>query len=195
MAGKIIFNGRVYRSVAEMPPDERKSYESLIEFCADKNLDGVPDLFQQGKMGGIKQAFEFAKEMSKVSQRGSAWSQDSLLAIRITDSKIFVNGRAFNSVDEMPSEVRQAYEQTIDSVDPGSVDIYEEPWREVKRDTYFTPHEDAMFSSQPADPSFSDVTEMIDTNTSLVIVIAAICVLCAAVTLWLVISGTLPGFG
>ena len=95
----------------------------------------------------------------------------------------------------MTPEVRQAYDEIIDSVDPDAFEIYEEPWREVNRDDYFTPREDAAFSSQSVDPSFSDVTEMIDTNTNLIIVIAAICVLCVAMTLWLVVSGTLPGFG
>ena len=177
-----------------MPPDVRKLYENLNAFLADANQDGVPDLLQQGGLQGIRQAFEFAKDMSKISQGGATWTQESLLAIRITDSKIFVNGRAFDSVDEMPPELRQAYEQIIDSIDPGSAEIYEEPWREVKRDAYFTPHEDAMFSSQPLDPSFNDVTEMIDTNMNLIIVIAAICVLCVTMAVWLLVSGTLPAF-
>ncbi len=192
MAEKIIFNGRIYHSVAEMSPEARKLYESIIELCVDENQDGVPDLLQRGGLRGIKQAFEFARDLSKIGQGGETWAQENLVAIRITDSQIFVNGRAFDNVDEMPPEVKQIYEQTVNSISLEDVETFDEPWRKVKREAYFTPHEDAMFSSQPVDPSFNDVTEMIDTNTNLIIVIAATCVLCVAIAIWLIVYGAIP---
>ena len=43
----IIINGKTYNSLDEVPPDERKMYESLLgSVFADADHDGVPDVLQ-----------------------------------------------------------------------------------------------------------------------------------------------------
>ena len=47
----ITVNGQTYRSVEEMPPDVRQTYEQLMSrMRADVNQNGIPDVFE-GKPG------------------------------------------------------------------------------------------------------------------------------------------------
>src|SRR6476620_2810800 len=44
---KIVFNGREYQGLDQMPPEVRQQYLSLIKnFGGDSNNDGVPDLLE-----------------------------------------------------------------------------------------------------------------------------------------------------
>jgi hypothetical protein len=98
---KIIFNGREYSSVDEMPPDVREAYERITRTFADSDGDGVPDVLE-GLAGNT---------------------------VSTTTSKIVVNGREYSSVDEMPPDVRQIYERMAemraDSDGDGMPDIFE----------------------------------------------------------------------
>src|SRR5687767_3000039 len=42
----ITVNGRTYQNVDEMPPDVRRQYEQVMSLMADRNNDGVPDIFE-----------------------------------------------------------------------------------------------------------------------------------------------------
>ena len=43
----ITVNGQTYRSVEEMPPDVRQTYEQLMSRVrADRNQNGIPDVFE-----------------------------------------------------------------------------------------------------------------------------------------------------
>ena len=101
MESKIIFNGREYASVNEMPPDVRQAYERTMRIFADSDGNGVPDVLEG--LGGNTAS--------------------------TTMSKIVVNGREYASVDEMPSDARQVYERMMkmraDSDGNGVPDIFE----------------------------------------------------------------------
>lgn len=45
----IIFNGRTYNSLGEMPVSERQAYEQMLHIFVDKNGNGIPD-FMEGDM-------------------------------------------------------------------------------------------------------------------------------------------------
>ena len=45
----IIFNGKSYNSLEEMPEKERKAYDQMMDIFADKNGNGIPD-FMEGDM-------------------------------------------------------------------------------------------------------------------------------------------------
>jgi len=118
-----------------------------------------------------------------------------MAVIRISESKIHVNGREYHHVDEMPPDIRRIYGQVIENVDPTEFDIYDEPWRETKRDEYFKPHDDELMPSQPqsltATPS---VIEEVSSNRNLVILlIVASVILCFGVIVWLITSGFFTG--
>jgi hypothetical protein len=48
---KIVFNGREYASVDEMPPDVRKAYDEAMQLFADADHDGIPDIVQKHGVG------------------------------------------------------------------------------------------------------------------------------------------------
>lgn len=194
MDEKIIFNGRVYSSEAEMPSNVREAYNRINKLFVDANQDGIPDFIQQGGLAGIKDVFTFAKDLSKTAQSGQPINPDQFTVIRISNQNININGREFSNVDEMPSDIRQAYERIIGEVDPGEFEIYEEPWRESERQEYFQPHDDVIRPSQPQSMSSGSVIENVSSNIGLMIAISALAVLCVGAVLWLAFTRALPGF-
>lgn len=89
----IVFNGKSYASIDEMPPEERKVYEQVVGMFADKNQDGVPDVF------------EGARGIGEVNVHSVSISSDQ--------AQIVVDGKAYSSADDMPADVRQNYNQAM----------------------------------------------------------------------------------
>ena len=89
MNEKIVFNGKTYASLDEMPPKERKAYEAITSAFADRDANGVPDLF------------EGATKMSA----GSA------------PAKIIYEGKMYESLDELPPEARLKYQAAMAKLD------------------------------------------------------------------------------
>jgi hypothetical protein len=75
----IIFNGKTYNSIEEMPSNEKQAYEKLMNIFVDKNGNGVPD-FMEGDM--VKNV------MSAVT------------------SNININGQMYGGMNELPDDVR-----------------------------------------------------------------------------------------
>jgi RNase P/RNase MRP subunit p29 len=98
---RIVFNGREYSSADDMPPDVREAFERTMRLTADSDRNGVPDVFE-GRDGNVTS---------------------------VTRQKIVVNGREYGSVEEMPPDVRQAYERMrsafVDSDRDGVPDMFE----------------------------------------------------------------------
>ena len=84
---KINFNGQEYDSPEAMPPDVRQMYQMMINMLADNNQDGLPDIFAGGTSNGKSTLFQ--------------------------TTQFIVDGRAYNSLDELPAEARRKYEQEL----------------------------------------------------------------------------------
>jgi hypothetical protein len=187
MAERIIFNGKVYRSVSEMSPDVRQLYERIERLIQDADRDGVPDIMQRGGLEGIKEAFGFLKDMSKMRQVGQ-WTADQLVIIKETDTSITINGKTFRNINEMPSDVRAVYQKAVSQADPASIGIYDEPWRERKRESYFTPHDDEISKSRYNMPTSSNVIQPENTNISLLLAIVLAVLVCVGAGVYFYIS-------
>jgi hypothetical protein len=87
MQQNIVFNGKSYRSLEEMPPEVREAYESVMQIMADQNQNGVPDLFE-GRLGA---------KVQKVD--------------------IVFNGQAYEKLSELPPEAREKYQQMMGKYD------------------------------------------------------------------------------
>ncbi|MCA1554633.1 MAG: hypothetical protein LC737_09675 [Chloroflexi bacterium] len=81
----VVFNGKTYNSVDEMPPDARNGYEQAMSVFADKNQNGVPDIFE-GK---------------------------NVAATNFTTSTIIYEGKTYNSADELPPEAKAKYDAAL----------------------------------------------------------------------------------
>ena len=76
----IVFNGKTYNSLEEMPANERQAFEQLTSMLVDKNGNGIPDFLE----GDI-----VANVMTAVT------------------SNINYNGQVYNGMDELPPDVRE----------------------------------------------------------------------------------------
>ena len=86
METRIVINGREYRSVDEMPVDVRRQYERAMATLADRDGNGVPDVFE-GK--------------ARPPQ-----SPDGRVTILQRSSRYVVNGREYDRLEDVPAEVR-----------------------------------------------------------------------------------------
>lgn len=173
MAETIYFNGKKYDSVADMPSSVRQMYEKFNRFLVDENKDGIPDLMQSSSLSGLKDTFNMIKDVAQYSST-EGFEQNQLSIIRVTDTGIYVNGKGYNSVDEMPSHVRQSYQQVVSSAQDGRSEIYDEAWREVNRDEFFKPHDDEILNPQiTRQRSHRNAPiETVDSNSRFILLIA-----------------------
>ena len=91
MNNQIIFNGKTYNSVEEMPAQERQAYEAIMGAFADKDRDGMPDMLQGGGL-----------------TTGS---------VQVEGVPVFYQGKAYQNLDELPPEARARYEEAMRQLD------------------------------------------------------------------------------
>ena len=102
----IVIDGKTYKSVEEMPEDVRKNYESAMSQLADKDRDGVPDILEN------------LVNLTDQNKDGMPDTFEGLTANVITSSaKIIANGTEYNSLDELPPDIRAKYEQAMGTLD------------------------------------------------------------------------------
>ena len=89
MTTRITFNGKQYGSVDEMPPDVRRAFERAADLLKDEDDDGVPDIVQDG-----------TGSVTHVQQ--TTYSH---------------NGQEYNSIEEMPPQVRKDFERLMGPFD------------------------------------------------------------------------------
>ena len=82
---RITVDGKTYASVEEMPADVRREYEETIgRLLADRDGNGVPDVFESGTVEGA--------DVARVT----------------TTSEVYeINGRRYDSLDDVPPEFRE----------------------------------------------------------------------------------------
>jgi len=100
MSQKIVFNGQEYDSVDAMPPAVRRQYEDVMRLVRGEDGGKVESLVEPGSLSKV------VKVTTKVRTR------------------IVVNGKEYHSVDEMPAQVRAAYDRALAQAggDPSSAD-------------------------------------------------------------------------
>ena len=100
MSAHIIFNGKTYNSIDDMPPEARQAYEKALALLADQDANGVPD-FLDGLLN------------DQVPGEG----MEPLNTFSTFNTQIVHNGQTYASVDEMPAEARRDYEQAMAAFD------------------------------------------------------------------------------
>lgn len=77
---QIIFNGKSYNSLEEMPANEREAYESMFKIFQDANGNGIPDFLEGDIAKNVTTAFSNA---------------------------VHYNGAVYSNLDELPPEARE----------------------------------------------------------------------------------------
>jgi len=100
----IVIDGKTYKSLDEMPEDVRRNYESAMRNF-DKNQNGTPDilenmnLFPGGNTNDISNAIE------------------NIVGHVMSPTNIIADGKMYNSLDELPPEMRAKYELAMGAMD------------------------------------------------------------------------------
>lgn len=170
MTETIYFNGRKYHDISEMSFNDRQMVEKLISFSMDENKDGVPDILQSGRLSGIKETLNLIKDIGQLSSSQEINSGQFSL-IRVSDTEIYINGKTYTSVAEMPDSIRIEYEKIVSESQDGREKIYDESWRTIDRIEYFSPHDDEKLNRRFQNTGAP--IEMVD-STSRFIFIAAV---------------------
>jgi len=85
MKSMIIFNGKTYNSVEEMPDAEREAYQHIMTTFVDKNGNGIPDMLEGDMVKNVMQIYS-----TKLGAGGS-----------------------IQKLDELPPEMRQKMESAL----------------------------------------------------------------------------------
>ena len=83
---QIIFNGKTYNSIDEMPVNERQAYEQMSQIFKDENGNGIPDFLEGDVVKNVMTAFANA---------------------------IHYDGKIYNNMDELPPEARQKLQEAF----------------------------------------------------------------------------------
>ena len=100
----IVIDGKTYRSVDEMPEDVRRNYENAMRQMS-RSTSAAPnpvenmDVFADKNNNGMPDAFE------------------GMVANVLSATKIVADGKVYNSLDELPPDVRAKYEQAMGAMD------------------------------------------------------------------------------
>jgi hypothetical protein len=83
---QILFNGKTYTSLEEMPANERQAYESMFQIFTDKNGNGIPDFLEGDVAKNVMTSFT---------------------------NVVNYDGKVYNGLNELPLEARQKVEQAF----------------------------------------------------------------------------------
>jgi hypothetical protein len=89
MSEKIVFDGREYDGVDAMPPEVRRQYEALLSVVRERSGSKLDALLLSGL---VRKIFNVTTTVQ---------------------ARIVVNGKEFHRADDMPAEVRAAYERSL----------------------------------------------------------------------------------
>jgi len=101
----IVIDGKTYKSVQEMPEDVRRNYESAMSQLADNDRNGIPD------------ALENLTNLADQNKNGMPDAFEGTVSNTISSTKIIANGNEYNSLDDLPPDVRAKYEQAMGALD------------------------------------------------------------------------------
>ncbi len=97
----IVIDGKTYHSVDEMPEDVRRNYENAMRQTG-RNTNTPPsdmDIFADKNNNGMPDSFE------------------GMVANVFSATKIVADGKVYNSLADLPPEVRAKYEQAMGTLD------------------------------------------------------------------------------
>ncbi|GAB4498121.1 MAG: hypothetical protein OHK003_09110 [Anaerolineales bacterium] len=84
----IIFNGKTYNSIEDMPANERQAFEQMSHMFVDANGNGIPDLLE----GDMVQ---------------------NVLAAHSTKTQISADGETYHTLEDLPPELRQSVDSAF----------------------------------------------------------------------------------
>ncbi|MBL8051185.1 MAG: hypothetical protein JNM46_08185 [Anaerolineales bacterium] len=87
----IVFNGKSYNSVEEMPLEARQAYEQIANMLVDKNGNGIPDFLEGDIVKNISSFYTAAKSIN-------------------------YNGAVYSNINELPPDVQAKVQSAFTKV-------------------------------------------------------------------------------
>ncbi|MBN8655454.1 MAG: hypothetical protein J0M11_06930 [Anaerolineae bacterium] len=85
----IIFNGKTYNNINDMPADERQAYDQMSSIFLDKDGNGIPD-FMEGNI--------------------------AMNVMNASTSGFVINSKTYASLDDMPEDTRNKMRSAFDAL-------------------------------------------------------------------------------
>ena len=101
----IVVDGKTYKSVDEMPEDVRRTYQSAMSQLGDNDGNGLPDVLEN------------LTNLTDQNNNGMPDAFEGMVSNIISSTKIIADGNEYNSLDELPPDVRAKYEQAMGALD------------------------------------------------------------------------------
>ena len=103
----IVIDGKTYNSVDEMPADVRQRYEQAMRTLKDQDGNRIPD------------AIEHSNMLADNNRNGIPDMVENTAGAPIVAKaiKVLLDGKEFNSLDELPPDARAKYEQAMGTLD------------------------------------------------------------------------------
>jgi len=86
---QIIFNGKTYNSLEDMPANERQAYEHMLTIFKDANDNGIPDFMEGDMAKNVMTAFT---------------------------SNVNFNGKVYSNLNELPPEAKEKVQKAFDKL-------------------------------------------------------------------------------
>lgn len=90
----IVFNGKTYNSVEDMPAGERQAFEQLSNLFVDKNGNGIPDFLEGDIVRNVMTA---------------------------VTSNVNYDGQIYNSMEELPPDVREKLQRAFERLSQSGI--------------------------------------------------------------------------
>lgn len=95
----IVIDGKTYNNVDEMPEDVRRNYENAMRQSGNRSNND-------------SNSYDFLEALAdNIGEMPNAF--EGTTANVFSSSRIVINGRVYNSIDELPPDVRAEYEQAM----------------------------------------------------------------------------------
>jgi len=119
----IIFNGRKYNSIEEMPANDRQAFEQLSSMFVDKNGNGIPDFLEGDMVQNVMTAFTRSFNYS---------------------------GQNYSNLDELPPDVREKVQGAFEKLSQMGIITQDSPMSSQR--TFTEVGREPARSSEPAMP-------------------------------------------
>jgi hypothetical protein len=105
----IVIDGKTYNSVNEMPEDVRRLYEQAMSTFKDQDGNQVPDVLENNAPNMLED-----KNRNGIPDVMENTAGGTIVANAM---KILLDGKEFNSIDDLPPDARARYEQAMGTLD------------------------------------------------------------------------------
>jgi cation transport regulator ChaB len=177
---RIVIDGKAYNSVDEMPEEVRRQYQEAMRDFKEVNPSANPPQNIAGTLSNI---------FTDANNNGMPDIMENQHAINVSGAMNYVvDGQAYNSIDQLPPEIRAQYEQAMGAIDKnrnGIPDFLEgmmnmQTQAAPAQPTFDYPADTTRHASRPPQPVSPSIAPDTSNGWMLALALLGLLFLCAA---------------